>query len=78
MSEIRLNGLCYRFNDSFNLFDFLDMNADGVYAEGHEPIAVINTSGAEEVHYMGQVFQFSDGWTLMALLDENASEMCEE
>ena len=29
------------------------------------------------IHYMGIVFQFADGFSLMALLDENADEVFE-
>lgn len=77
MSEICLNGLCYRFNDDFNLFEFLDAHADCTYEEGHKPVAEINNSHIQEIHYMGIVFQFADGFSLMALLDENADEVSE-
>lgn len=78
MAEVKLNGLCYRFEDDLRLFELLDEHADEVYEEGRRAIAEINKAGTEEIHHMGQVFRFSDGFQLAALLDENANEVCEE
>lgn len=78
MAEVKLNGLCYRFEDDLWLFELLDEHADEVYEEGRGAIAEINKAGTEEIHHMGQVFRFSDGFQLAALLDENANEVCEE
>ena len=42
-----------------------------------KPVVEINNSHIQELHYMGIVFQFADGFSLMTLLDENADEVSE-
>lgn len=78
MAEVKLNGLCYRFEDDLSLFELLDEHANEVYTKKGAPIVEINKAGTEEIHHMGQVFRFSDGFQLAALLDENADEVYEE